>query len=72
VRPKPAIRSAIEKAARAPEAAGHRVTKARVPRPQKMARRGAWNLARLPAASVPFHGQGLQLVGPERSEHTLL
>jgi amidase len=31
-----------------------------------------WNLARLPAASVPFHGQGLQLVGPEGSERTLL
>jgi Asp-tRNA(Asn)/Glu-tRNA(Gln) amidotransferase A subunit family amidase len=31
-----------------------------------------WNLARLPAASVPFHGHGLQLVGPEGSELTLL
>jgi amidase len=31
-----------------------------------------WNLARLPAASVPFRGQGLQLVGPERSEGVLL
>lgn len=31
-----------------------------------------WNLARLPAASVPFHGQGIQLVGPEGSERTLL
>ena len=31
-----------------------------------------WNLARLPAASVPFDGHGLQLVGPEGSERTLL
>jgi amidase len=31
-----------------------------------------WNLARLPAASVPFRGVGLQLVGPEGSEATLL
>jgi amidase len=32
----------------------------------------AWNVARLPAASVPFHGHGIQLVGPEGSERTLL
>src|SRR5581483_793085 len=31
-----------------------------------------WNVARLPAASVPFRGQALQLVGPEGSERTLL
>ncbi|HLY93840.1 MAG TPA: amidase family protein, partial [Gaiellaceae bacterium] len=31
-----------------------------------------WNLARLPAASVPFGGTGLQLVGPPSSEGTLL
>jgi amidase len=31
-----------------------------------------WNLARLPAASVPFGGTGLQLVGPPGSEGTLL
>ena len=31
-----------------------------------------WNLARLPAASVPFGGTALQLVGPEGSEGTLL
>ena len=31
-----------------------------------------WNLARLPAATVPYRGQALQLVGPEGSEHLLL
>ena len=31
-----------------------------------------WNLARLPAASVPFEGTGLQLIGPPGSEGTLL
>ena len=31
-----------------------------------------WNLARLPAASVPFAGTGLQLIGPPGSEGTLL
>lgn len=31
-----------------------------------------WNLAQLPAASVPFGGTALQLVGPEGSEATLL
>ena len=31
-----------------------------------------WNLARLPAASIPFEGTGLQLVGPPDSERTLL
>jgi amidase len=31
-----------------------------------------WNLARLPAACVPFGGTGLQLVGPPDSEGTLL
>jgi amidase len=166
VRPKPAIRDALSAAGLALEAAGHQVTKARVPYPatiglrfsnrwlagiaedardlpadrledrtRKMARRGEklakkvkpaaedpfgarmrewfadydvliaptlsrppvpigtwqgkgwvrtmlgvanwlytvpWNLARLPAASVPFHGHGVQLVGPEGSELRLL
>ena len=31
-----------------------------------------WNLARLPAASIPFRGDALQLIGPEGSEGTLL
>lgn len=31
-----------------------------------------WNLARLPAASVPYRGHGLQLIGAEGSERTLL
>jgi amidase len=31
-----------------------------------------WNLARLPAASIPFAGTGLQLIGPPDSEATLL
>jgi amidase len=31
-----------------------------------------WNLARLPAASIPFGGVGLQLIGPPDSEGTLL
>jgi amidase len=31
-----------------------------------------WNIARLPAASVPFAGTGVQLVGPPGSEGTLL
>ena len=31
-----------------------------------------WNLARLPAASIPFRGGALQLIGPEGSEETLL
>jgi len=31
-----------------------------------------WNLARLPAASIPFAGTGLQLIGPPDSEVTLL
>ena len=31
-----------------------------------------WNLARLPAASVPFAGAGLQLIGPPASEDVLL
>ncbi len=166
VRPKPAIRDTLDRAHRALQDAGHRVTQARVPYPptlgmrfssrwlagiaqdaqplaadkleertRKMAKRGAkiarkvkpaaddpfgarmrswfadydalvtpvltrppvpigtwagkgwvrtmlgvgnwiytvpWNLARLPAASVPFAGTGLQLVGPPGSEATLL